>query len=105
MLEHIFEPFFTTKETGKGTGLGLATVLGMVEQSGGFIRTDSQPGQGTTFTVFLPAVAEAADAGSASGRRPCRGARALRVILLVEDEEMVRKLARRILETSGYVVL
>jgi nitrogen-specific signal transduction histidine kinase/ActR/RegA family two-component response regulator len=104
VLEHIFEPFFTTKETGKGTGLGLATVLGVVEQSGGFIRTDSQPGEGTTFTVFLPASAETAERGAHPAVGLLEAPRGTEVILLVEDEEVVRRLARRILETSGYVV-
>jgi two-component system CheB/CheR fusion protein len=102
---HIFEPFFTTKETGKGTGLGLATVLGIVEQSGGVIRCESQPGDGTSFTIFLPAVADAVDKGA----RPAGGLdvapKGSEVVLLVEDEDAVRKLARMILETRGYTVL
>jgi two-component system, chemotaxis family, CheB/CheR fusion protein len=104
MQPHIFEPFFTTKETGKGTGLGLATVLGIVEQSGGVIRCQSQLGGGTTFTIFLPAVAEAVDQGA----RPAVGLgtapKGSGVILLIEDEDAVRRLARVILEASGYVV-
>jgi two-component system CheB/CheR fusion protein len=101
---HIFEPFYTTKAIGKGTGLGLATVLGIVEQSGGAIRCESQMGQGTTFKLFLPAVAEAAEtvvqlAGTNSMPRGSE------VILLVEDEDTVRRLARIVLEDCGYVVL
>ncbi|MGA2184651.1 MAG: chemotaxis protein CheB [Bryobacteraceae bacterium] len=101
---HIFEPFFTTKETGKGTGLGLATVLGIVEQSGGVIRCESQPGEGTSFRIFLPAVAEAVDRGAPPSGGLATVPGGSEVILLVEDADMVRVLARRILEASGYVV-
>jgi len=102
---HIFEPFFTTKETGKGTGLGLATVLGIVEQSGGVIRCESEPGRGTAFIVFLPAVAEAVDKGARPAGGLAEAPKGSEVILLVEDEDAVRKLARTILEARGYVVL
>jgi CheY-like chemotaxis protein len=104
MQAHIFEPFFTTKETGKGTGLGLATVLGIVEQSGGAIRCESEPGGGTVFTIFLPAVAEAVDKGARPAGSLAKAPKGSEVILLVEDEDMVRALARRVLEASGYVV-
>ena len=103
--EHIFEPFFTTKETGKGTGLGLATVLGIVEQSGGAIQCQSELGMGTTFSILLPALAEAAQPGA----RPPAGLAAApggtESILLVEDEDAVRALVRTILETRGYAVI
>ncbi len=102
---HIFEPFFTTKETGKGTGLGLATVLGIVEQSGGAIRCESQPGEGTAFKVFLPAVAEAVGRVLRPAGGLAKAPKGSEVILLVEDEDIVRVLARTILEESGYVVL
>jgi two-component system CheB/CheR fusion protein len=103
---HVFEPFFTTKETGKGTGLGLATVLGIIEQSGGAIWCHSELGRGTKFTILLPAVAAAADAGE----RPIDSLAAApkgsaEVVLLVEDEEQVRKLASKILQSRGYIVL
>jgi two-component system CheB/CheR fusion protein len=101
---HIFEPFFTTKEIGKGTGLGLATVLGVVGQSGGAIRCDSEAGHGTTFTIFLPAVAEWVDMGRHAAGGFSQAPKGSEVILLVEDEEAVRKLARMILEGRGYVV-
>ncbi len=104
MQAHIFEPFFTTKETGKGTGLGLATVLGIVEQSGGDIRCESGPDQGTAFTIFLPAVAEAVDKGSRPAGGLDKASKGSEVILLVEDEDIVRVLARKVLEASGYVV-
>ena len=105
MQARIFEPFFTTKETGKGTGLGLATVLGIVEQSGGAIRCESELGRGTTFRIFLPAVAEAVDKGARPAGGLAKAPKGSEVILLVEDEDAVRLLARRVLETSGYVVL
>ena len=104
MQAHIFEPFFTTKETGQGTGLGLATVLGIVEQSGGAIRCESEPGRGTVFTIFLPAVAEAVDKGARPAGGLAKAPKGSEVILVVEDEDMVRALARRVLEASGYVV-
>jgi two-component system, chemotaxis family, CheB/CheR fusion protein len=101
----IFEPFFTTKENGNGSGLGLATVLGIVKQSGGVILCESELGHGTTFTIFFPAEAEAAT----SGERPTGDfAKTLvgsEVVLLVEDEELVRALARRFLEVNGLTVL
>jgi len=100
----IFEPFFTTKEAGKGTGLGLSTAYGIIKQSGGFIWAESEPGQGTTFKIYLPQVA---DTGEPVPRilesaRPSLGAE---TILLAEDEEPVRVLARRCLEGMGYRVL
>jgi len=105
MLDQIFEPFFTTKETGKGTGLGLATVKGIVEQSGGAIRCESELGQGTAFWIFLPAVTEAMDQGPRPAGRLAEAPQGTEVVLLVEDEDAVRGLARRILEKRGYVVL
>jgi signal transduction histidine kinase/CheY-like chemotaxis protein len=102
---HLFEPFFTTKESGKGTGLGLATVLGIVEQSGGAIRCESEPGQGTVFTVFLPAIAGTAHLGAPAAYGLNGAPRGSETLLLAEDEDAVRLLARRILEKIGYVVI
>jgi two-component system, chemotaxis family, CheB/CheR fusion protein len=102
---HIFEPFFTTKETGRGTGLGLATVLGIVEQSDGAVRCKSKPGWGAAFTVFLPAVADAVDRGAHPAGGLANTPRGSEVVLLVEDEDMVRQFARKVLEGSGYKVL
>ena len=104
VLDRIFEPFFTTKEFGKGTGLGLATVLGIVEQSGGRVTVDSRVGVGSMFTVLLPAVPGAA--GEAVTPARPRGALGPKeeTILLVEDEDSVRKMAQRGLQTAGYLV-
>jgi PAS domain S-box-containing protein len=101
---HIFEPFFTTKEKDKGTGLGLATVYGIVKQSGGHIWLYSEPNHGTTFKIYLPRLEEAAQPVEAiSPGAPLAGGS--ETILLVEDEEGVRDLARRILELKGYKVI
>jgi len=101
---HIFEPFFTTKEQGKGTGLGLATVYGIVQQSGGHITVYSQPGQGATFRLYFPPVEEPADRGSGIRPRP-KIPKGSETILLAEDETEVRELAREALRRGGYAVL
>jgi len=105
--EHAFDPFFTTKEAGKGTGLGLATVYGIVKQSGGYVWIYSEPGLGSTIKVYLPEVSAAAaftSAGEITGP-PKTAARGSETILLVEDEDAVRSLTCRILEKQGYRVL
>ena len=103
---HVFEPFFTTKEKGKGTGLGLATVYGVVKQSGGYVWVYSEPGRGTSFKIYLPRIAETAVPAGREGKSdmqvPQRGSE---TILLVEDEKGVRELAREYLTSSGYAVI
>jgi PAS domain S-box-containing protein len=101
-LRRIFEPFFTTKEQGKGTGLGLAMVYGIVKQSGGFIWAYSEPGEGATFKVYLPRVAAESIAEQAASPVLTGGTE---TILLVEDEEAVRALADEFLQAAGYTVL
>ena len=103
VLPHVFEPFYTTKGQGKGTGLGLATVYGIVKQSGGFVYADSTTGQGSRFTVLLPG----ADGGGPDAIAEQRGAPAPRGserVLLVEDEPGVRSAVKRMLERQGYAV-
>jgi PAS domain S-box-containing protein len=101
---HVFEPFFTTKEPGKGTGLGLATVYGIVKQSGGFIYVYSEPGQGTTFKIYLPRCVEAGTPRR-PGSRSGLAAGGTETILLVEDQKEVRSLAQQALAMNGYTVL
>ncbi|HEX3645330.1 MAG TPA: response regulator [Vicinamibacterales bacterium] len=99
----VFEPFFTTKEQGKGSGLGLATVYGIVKQSGGYIWVYSEPGHGTVFKVYLPPTAASVVARRADGEDS--DLTGWETILLVEDEDAVRALAREVLRRHGYIVL
>jgi len=101
---HIFEPFFTTKGEGKGTGLGLATVYGVVKQSGGYISVESEPGIGSTFRIYLPRIQEpvASAAPVDGGEKKAHGCE---TVLLVEDAHALRELARELLEAGGYTVL
>jgi len=102
-LGRLFEPFFTTKEMGKGTGLGLATVYGIVKQHEGFVNVQSAPGAGTSFSVYLPAFGAPALPVPAMERESVAGGH--ETILFAEDEEQIRTQTRRILETAGYTVL
>ena len=104
-LAHIFEPFFTTKELGKGTGLGLATVYGVVKQSEGYVWVDSELGKGASFQIFLPRVEEEQTAQVPMKTLEGQGAGASETILLVEDSEPLRKLTRSFLESHGFDVL
>ena len=101
---HLFEPFFTTKATGKGTGLGLATVYGIVKQSGGDVFVESEPGKGATFTVVPPSrsAPRSAGASGASSRAVPHGTE---TVLVVEDEDAVRRIVKIALESTGYRVL
>jgi two-component system cell cycle sensor histidine kinase/response regulator CckA len=104
-LEKIFDPFFTTKPVGQGTGLGLATVYGIVKQTGGFVTVESEIGKGTTFRIFLPRdMGENVQAPEAERVSP-RDITGHETILLVEDEEAVRSFAARALKLRGYQVL
>jgi CheY-like chemotaxis protein len=101
---HLFEPFFTTKEPDKGTGLGLASVYGIVTQSGGHIQADSAHGRGTTFRIYLPRFEEGIEAVEPAAAPPT-SLQGLETVLLVEDEVGVRGVAQRILQAAGYTVL
>ncbi|MEO8505519.1 MAG: PAS domain S-box protein [Acidobacteriota bacterium] len=105
VLAHLFEPFFTTKDIGKGTGLGLATVYGIVRQAGGFIHVDSSPGAGTTFEVFLPRSEESIRAVRRAQPLAVTDSSGTETILLVEDEAVVRRLAADLLASAGYQVI
>jgi CheY-like chemotaxis protein len=100
----IFEPFFTTKEMGKGTGLGLAVVYGIIKQHGGFINVYSEPGMGTTFRIYLPIVASETREETKAGQEeaPARGTE---TVLVAEDDKILRQLTRTVLEDVGYTVI
>jgi two-component system cell cycle sensor histidine kinase/response regulator CckA len=104
-LEKIFDPFFTTKPVGQGTGLGLATVYGIIKQTGGFLAVDSEVGKGTVFQIFLPRDKAEAVVPAEPDRAPPRDITGQETILLVEDEEAVRSFAARALKLRGYQVL
>jgi len=101
---HIFEPFFTTKPVGRGTGLGLSTILGIVKQSGGEIEVESEPEKGTAFFVYLPLSAPAQQQAEKAGAKPA-SLSGTETVLLVEDDRMLRRLGERLLRENGYTVL
>jgi CheY-like chemotaxis protein len=103
VLDNLFEPFFTTKGVGKGTGLGLATIYGIVKQNNGFINVYSEPGEGTSFKIYLPRI-QASETAKAPiiEKEPSRGAE---TVLLVEDEKAILRLGKMILERYGYTVI
>jgi CheY-like chemotaxis protein len=103
-IAHIFEPFYTTKEVGKGTGLGLATVYGIVTQSGGHLQIHSEIGQGTTFKIYFPQIKEIAEVSERDNDQT-HLPNGLETILLVEDEPSIRALIHSILKKNGYAVL
>ena len=104
VLSHLFEPFFTTKEKGHGTGLGLATVYGIVRQSAGYIAVDSVPGQGTSFRIHFPC-APAECATEPARETVAQAATGTETILVVEDQEEVRAVVRNALQGHGYTVI
>ena len=105
-MRHIFEPFFTTKEVGRGTGLGLSTVYGIVKQSGGHIRVSSEPDKGSTFSIYLPRAGDDSPRGRQRRlRRRSPAQRTGETILVVEDDETVRHLVVSMLKSSGYRVI
>ncbi len=104
-LSHIFEPFYTTKAEGKGTGLGLATVYGIVKQNGGFIWVYSEPGLGTTFKIYLPRVKKEGGAAKVAVKPAEEAPRGVETILLVEDETAVRQSTGQYLRVNGYTVI
>jgi CheY-like chemotaxis protein len=105
VLSHLFEPFFTTKEFGKGTGLGLSTVYGIVQQSDGYVSVRSAPGKGTTFLMYFPRTNAAATATTDSAVPAAPLAPSHETILIVEDNDGLRRLAQRILTDAGYTTL
>jgi CheY-like chemotaxis protein len=102
-MKHIFEPFFTTKEIGKGTGLGLATVYGIVRQSGGYIDIQSREGSGTTVAIYLPRIDESPKAAEKKEMTAAKGKN--ETILFVEDDDMVRNMVSAVLKQYGYNVI
>jgi len=100
-VSHLFEPFFTTKELGKGTGLGLATVYGIVKQNSGFINVSSEPGNGTTFKIYLARFMEE-EAITIHGKEPLVVSSGAGTVLLVEDNQLVRDMTAAMLKTIGY---
>ena len=103
-LEHIFEPFFTTKEVGKGTGLGMSTVYGIIKQNNGFVWVYSEPGQGSTFKVYLPKIKGVADP-EGKEQTPADDLSGSGTVLIVEDNDGLRKLAQEVLQNYGYRLL
>ncbi|HPQ69351.1 MAG TPA: CHASE domain-containing protein [bacterium] len=102
-MQHIFEPFYSTKAKGKGTGLGLATVYGILRQNQGLVNVYSELGVGTTFKIYFPAIMEEAE--QIAQREEAENPTGTETVMLVEDEDMVRRLARKILEKHGYTVI
>src|SRR3990170_1471644 len=107
IIDRIFDPFFSTKEVGSGTGLGLATVYGIVKQTGGFVFVDSRPGAGAAFTIYLPrhVAAPGAETPRAPAAETGGDLTGVGTVLLVEDEDAVRVLGARALRNKGYDVL